>query len=88
MTAGSMTEHDWPAITNHLNDNGWAPIRGLIPREKCDAIAGAYDRDASCRMRSRTCDPNCTGVWSRLRMPGTNNWAAPCATHQSTRTSC
>lgn len=51
MTAGPVTDHDWPAITDHINSNGWAPIRGLIPREKCDAIAGTYDRDASFRTR-------------------------------------
>ncbi len=51
MTAGPMTDHDWPAIIDHLNGNGWAPIRGLIPQEKCDAIAGTYDRDAGFRTR-------------------------------------
>jgi hypothetical protein len=46
-----MTDHDWPAITDHLNDNGWAPIRGLMPRNKCDAIAETYDQDAGFRTR-------------------------------------
>jgi len=51
MTAGSMTDHDWPAITDHLSDNGWAPIRGLISGEACDEIARTYDRDAGFRTR-------------------------------------
>ncbi len=51
MKAGSMTDHDWQMIADHLNDNGWAPIRGLVPGEACDAIAGTYDRDAGFRTR-------------------------------------
>jgi hypothetical protein len=46
-----MTDHDWPAITDHLNSNGWAPIRGLIPGEACDEIARTYDQDAGFRTR-------------------------------------
>jgi hypothetical protein len=46
-----MTDHHWSAITEHLNDKGWAPIRGLISGDTCDDIAGAYDQDASFRTR-------------------------------------
>jgi len=51
MTAGYTTDHDWPEIINHLNGNGWALIRGLIPGGTCDAVAETYDQDASFRTR-------------------------------------
>lgn len=46
-----LDNHNWSAITDHLNNNGWAPIRGLIAGEMCDDIAGAYDQDARFRTR-------------------------------------
>jgi hypothetical protein len=40
---------DWPGIAAHLDGNGWAVLEGLLPPEKCSAIAGLYGKEQGFR---------------------------------------
>lgn len=36
---------DWPRVTGHLDNNGWAVLNGLVSADECRAIAGLYSDD-------------------------------------------
>lgn len=36
---------DWPAITTHLDGNGWAVLPGLLSPDECSSVAGLYGED-------------------------------------------
>jgi hypothetical protein len=36
---------DWPAITTHLDGNGWAVLNQLLSPDECHSISGLYDAD-------------------------------------------
>jgi hypothetical protein len=36
---------DWPAITTHLDGNGWAVLDKLLSADECNAIAGLYGKE-------------------------------------------
>lgn len=49
MKAPTSPQHveaiDWPAITTHLDGNGWAVLPGLLSPDECSSVAGLYGED-------------------------------------------
>jgi len=42
---------DWASVSAHLDNHGWAILKGLLTANECETIAGLYEDDS--RFRSR-----------------------------------